>query len=78
MKGVVQMKHLSTKELNYVKDYLSWELLAVKKCYNYASQESNTEDQKIFFDAVKVHQNNYMNLLNYIQQFNNQQGGNLQ
>ena len=72
------MKHLSTKELNYVKDYLSWELLAVKKCYNYASQESNTEDQKIFFDAVKVHQNNYMNLLNYIQQFNNQQGGNLQ
>ena len=72
------MKHLSTKELNYIKDFLSWELLSVKKCYNYASQESNTEDQKIFFDAMKVHKQNYMDLLNYIQQFDNQQGGNLQ
>jgi len=72
------MKHLSTKELNYIKDFLSWELLAVKKCYSYASQESNTEDQRIFLDAMKVHKENYMDLLNYIQQFNNRQGGNLQ
>ncbi len=72
------MQHLSSKELNYIKDLLSWELLSVKKCYNYASSESNTEDQKIFFDAVDLHRQNYMNLLNYIQQFNKQQGGNLQ
>ncbi len=72
------MQHLSSKELNYIKDLLSWELLSVKKCYSYASDEGNTEDQKAFFDAVGIHRQNYMNLLNYIQQFNKQQGGNLQ
>jgi len=35
---------LSTKELNYIKDFLSWELLAMKKCHDTASR---CEDQEI-------------------------------
>lgn len=69
------MKYLSTKELNYVNDYLSWELLAAKKCYQYACQEANSPHQQILMDAARVHQNNYMNLLNFVEQFSKKQGG---
>ncbi|MGE5474447.1 MAG: hypothetical protein ACM3UU_09525 [Ignavibacteriales bacterium] len=71
------MKNLSTKELNYINDFLSWELLSCKKCYQYANQETNPSHQKVFFDAANVHQQNYMNLLNYVEQANNMIGGNL-
>lgn len=69
------MKHISTKELNYLNDFLSWELLSAKKCYQYGHQESNSTHQHIFFDAANVHQQNYTNLLNYIEQYNKTQGG---
>ena len=35
---------LTNKELNYIKDFLSWELLAMKKCNDSAS---HCEDQAI-------------------------------
>lgn len=69
------MKFISQKELNYVKDFLSWELLAAKKCYQYGYQETNTGSQQIFFDAAHVHEQNYLNLLNYVDQLNKNQGG---
>ncbi len=69
------MQNLSTKELNYLKDLLSWELLSSKKCFQYASQETNTAHQKIFSDTAKIHQQNYLGLLNYVDQINKKQGG---
>ncbi|SCY81482.1 hypothetical protein [Alkaliphilus peptidifermentans] len=67
------MINIATKELNYLKDFLSWELLNTKKCYQYAQQETDQKAQQIFLNSAKVHQDNYMNLLNYVEQMNNQQ-----
>lgn len=72
------MQNLSTKEVNYINDLLSWELLTTKKCFNYANQETNPERQKIYSDAANIHQQNYVNLLNYTNQIFNKQGGQMQ
>jgi hypothetical protein len=68
------MKNIATKELNYVKDFLSWELLSAKLCHQYADQETNPNRKQLFQDAATTHQQNYMNLLNYMQDLNQQKG----
>jgi hypothetical protein len=68
------MKNLSTKELNYINDFLSWELLAAKKCFQYAHQENNQAHKQLLFDASQVHQQNYMSILNYVDQLKSQGG----
>ena len=69
------MTNLSTKELNYLKDFLSWELLMAKKCNQYGYQEMIPEFQQAFHDAGKMHQQNYLKLVNYLQQVTDSQGG---
>ncbi len=70
------MPNLSVKELNYIKDFLSWELLMVKKCNQYANQEVDPVFKGVFNNAGQVHQQNYFNLLTYLQQ--QPQGGMVQ
>ncbi len=72
------MKNISIKELNYLNDFMSWELLAAKKCYQYGCQENNSPHQQLFFEAARVHQQNYTNLLNHIDRVYKNQGGQLQ
>ena len=72
------MKNISSKELNYMNDLLSWELLSAKKCFQYANQETGTTHQQVFFDTAQMHQQNYNNILNYLNQVNNEQGGGMQ
>lgn len=50
------MPNLANKELNYIKDFLSWELLLAKKCRQYASQEPTPGFQQVFDQAGQVHQ----------------------
>ena len=69
------MQNLSTKELNYLNDLLSWELLAAKKCFQYANQEISQVQSQVFFDTARLHQQNYVNLFNYVDQINQSQGG---
>ncbi len=69
------MKNLSIKELNYINDILSWELLAAKKSYQYACQEEQSPHKQVFYDAAAVHQQNYMAVLNYLNQVKSSQGG---
>ncbi|MFZ5987032.1 MAG: hypothetical protein ACOYWZ_07895 [Bacillota bacterium] len=69
------MQNLSTKEVNYVRDILSWELLNTKKCFQYANQETDPSNQKIFFDTALMHQQNYLSLLSYVDQIVKKQGG---
>ncbi|NLM20729.1 MAG: hypothetical protein GX207_03155 [Peptococcaceae bacterium] len=64
---------LSVKELNYIKDFLSWELLMTKKCAHYAQQEVDPNFKGVFENARQVHQQNYDSLLSYLQQ-NSSQG----
>jgi len=59
---------LSVKELSYIKDSLSWELLMAKKCHEYAAQEVDPHFKGIFNNAGQMHQQNYQNLLSYLQQ----------
>lgn len=58
--------HLSTKEVNYIKDLLSWELLASKKCYNYANGIQDYRLAQLFDEAGRIHQQNFTDLLNYV------------
>jgi hypothetical protein len=58
--------NLSTKEVNYLKDHLSWELLAAKKCYNHAKSMQDQNYAKLFDDIGRVHQENFVDLLNYV------------
>lgn len=72
------MQNLSTKEVNYVKDLLSWELLTIKKCNQYMNQEANPARKQAYANAVGVHHQNYLYLLNYTNQIINRQGGQMQ
>ncbi|MGI6550769.1 MAG: hypothetical protein ACOX4Q_12200 [Syntrophomonadales bacterium] len=71
------MKNLSIKELNYINDILSWELLSAKKSFQYANQELQAQSahHQVFYDTASVHQQNYTTLLNYLNQVNSAQGG---
>lgn len=72
------MQNLSTKEVNYIKDLLSWELLTSKKCFQYANQETNPTHKKAFSDTANLHQQNYLDLLSYANEIINKQGGQMQ
>ncbi len=71
---------LSVKELSYIRDFLSWEILMAKKCSHYASQEVDPNFQGIFNSIGQVHQQNYERVLTYLQQIQqqSQQGGMVQ
>ena len=57
---------LAEKELSYVKDYLSWELLAMKKCQHVADSVQDPEI-KGFAQAVgRKHKQNYETLLTHL------------
>ena len=68
------MKNIATKELNYIKDFLSWELLSAKKCNQYAQQEADQVRKQLFLESAKTHQQNYMSLLSYSNQLNAEKG----
>jgi hypothetical protein len=72
------MTNLSTKELNYIKDFLTWELLMAKKCKQYADQETIPGFAGSFNQAGQLHQQNYMNLVTYLENINPNKGGMMQ
>ena len=72
------MQNLSTKEVNYIKDLLSWELLTTKKYFQYSNQDTNPSRKKTFLHTANMHQQNYLDLLNYVDQFTKKQGGQVQ
>lgn len=57
---------LSSKEFNYVKDHLSWELLTAKKYYDYAQQVTDSELKQTLEQIGRKHQLNYDTLLNFL------------
>jgi hypothetical protein len=69
------MGNLTTKELNYIKDFLSWELLMAKKCKQYSDQEVDANFKGVFSQAGQLHQQNYLSLVDYLAQVKDSQGG---
>jgi hypothetical protein len=58
---------LSEKELLYVKDFLSWELLAMKKCNEAASMCADAQVQQLLRENGKKHRQHYEMLLSHLQ-----------
>lgn len=63
---------LSTKDLLYLKDALSWELLAFKKFHHLAQAINHSEIQQALDKAGKMHQRHYEKLLGHLQVNNTQ------
>lgn len=57
---------LSDKELHYIKDFLSWELLAMKKCNAAAQACTNPQIQNALKQTGQKHQRHYETLLSHL------------
>jgi hypothetical protein len=64
---------ITTKDLAYLKDAMSWELLAMKKCRQYASFCTDPELQNQIDSVGQMHQQHYEKLLQYVQSNPNQE-----
>ncbi|CAH0121618.1 hypothetical protein PAE9249_04150 [Paenibacillus sp. CECT 9249] len=58
---------LSEKELLYLKDFLSWELLAMKKCNDNANRCTDPQMKTLMMQAGQKHQQHYDTLLAHLQ-----------
>ena len=62
---------ITTKDALYLKDALSWELLAFKK-FHYLSQQVNNQEIKQALDkAGRMHQTHFQKLLTHLNVNNN-------
>jgi hypothetical protein len=58
---------ISTKDLSYLKDAMSWELLAFKKFHFYSQQVGNQEISQALEEAGRMHQEHYQRILSHLQ-----------
>ncbi|GIP40158.1 hypothetical protein J31TS4_34380 [Paenibacillus sp. J31TS4] len=63
---------VTDKDCLYLKDELSWELLAMKKCHAYAQQCSDPDIAQAINRAGQMHQRHYNMLLKHLQNNNTQ------
>jgi hypothetical protein len=54
---------ITDKELHYVKDFLSWELLAMKKCKDTADQCTDSDLKNLILQTGKKHKAHYQSIL---------------
>jgi hypothetical protein len=57
---------IADKELHYLKDYLSWELLAMKKCSDTANQVQDPQMADLIRQIGQKHQDHYNTLLSQL------------
>lgn len=63
---------ITDKDLHYLKDAMSWELLAFKKCRQFASFATDPEIQQQIDAAGQMHQKHYHLLLRHLESNPNQ------
>jgi hypothetical protein len=61
------VKNISTKELNYVKDFLSWEMYMAKLCRQYADQMTESNSSRMLDEAGQIHQDNFNEFYHYLE-----------
>jgi hypothetical protein len=66
LKGGVALQ-ISTKDLNYLCDEMSWELLAMKKCHHYAQECQDAQVKSLIDQVGQMHQRHYEMLLSQLQ-----------
>lgn len=64
---------ITIKDSLYLKDQLSWELLAMKKCRHFAQECSDPEIIQLIDQAGQMHQRHYMLLLKHLQNNNTEE-----
>jgi hypothetical protein len=62
---------ITTKDILYIKDALSWELLTFKKFHFLANHVQNPQFKDALNKAGQMHQNHYQRLLTHLQVDNN-------
>jgi hypothetical protein len=72
MQPSMQTTPLSEKDLSYMKDHMSWELLAAKKAYQYAHQTLEPECRQLMFRVAETHQRNFERVLQHLGEHVNQ------
>lgn len=68
---------ITTKDLAYLSDHLSWQLNAVKKYHHYANECTDPDVRNMLNQAGQMHLRHYQLLLNHCQHNNNQVMANL-
>lgn len=58
---------LSEKELLYLTDFLSWELLAIKKCNDAANRCQDMQIANLIRSTGQKHQQQYDTILSFLQ-----------
>ncbi len=58
--------YITTKDLAYLKDAMSWELLAMKKCNHFAQECQDKEIRDTINRAGRMHANHYKTLLQHV------------
>jgi hypothetical protein len=62
---------ITTKDLLYLKDALSWELIAFKKFHFFAQQAKDPQIKQALDKAGRMHQQHFQQLLTHLQVDNN-------
>lgn len=62
---------ITTKDMMYLKDALSWELLALKKFHFLAQQTQDQEIKQALDQIGRMHQDHYQRILGHLQINNN-------
>ncbi|WP_282941676.1 hypothetical protein [Paenibacillus sp. RC67] len=57
---------LSEKEFSYIKDFLSWELLAMKKCKETADMCQDPQIKQMIEQTGQAHLDQYNSILNHL------------
>lgn len=68
---------ITTKDLLYLKDAMSWELVAFKKLHFFAQQAQDPQVKQALDKAGQMHQRHYEKLLTHLQVDNNTAMANL-
>lgn len=58
---------LSEKEFGYMKDFLSWELLAMKKCKETAAMCQDAQIKQLIEQTGQAHLDQYNSILKHMQ-----------
>ena len=64
-------KVITTKDHLYLKDQMSWELIAMKKCQHFAKECQDPEIRQAIDKAGQMHQRHYNMLLKHLKHDNN-------
>lgn len=63
---------ITSKDLHYLSDHMTWQLVALKKCYHYAKECMDQDAINLLNQAGQMHLRHYQMLLKHCQQNNMQ------